>query len=113
MSKLSILARTANRILTDWDYSKLDDVFTGGGVVDFKAMMVKIVVVYFHLVIVATLPLSTPIVVYVSRVIEIRNLKSWVSIMRRDKDFFSQHYYIEIKRHIDQHKASYYLIFNW
>lgn len=113
MGRLSILISTAKRILTNWDYSNLDDVFTGDGVVDFKAMIVKIVVVCVHLVIVATLPLSTPIVVYVGRVVEIRDLKSWVSTMRNDRGFFSQHHYVEIKRHIDQHKDSYHLTLNW
>ena len=111
--KLKHVANTAKKIITCWDYSHLDSAFRGDGVIDFKALIVKLVIFAFHLLCIATLPISAPIVVYIARIVEIRHLQSWVRTMRNDRGFFNQHHYIEIKRHIDQHKEAYHLTMNW
>ncbi|CAH9012640.1 hypothetical protein VP191E371_P0054 [Vibrio phage 191E37-1] len=111
--KIKHAVNAAKKILTCWDYSHLDRVLQGGGVVNFSAMLVKVVFLLVHVTCILTLPISAPIVVYIARLIEIRHLQSWVRTMRLDKGFFSQHYYIEIKRHISEHKSAYYLTMNW
>ena len=111
--KLKQYLCAAKKILTCWDYCNLDSVFRGGYVVDFGAMTVKLVVFLFHILCVFTLPISTVVVLYISRSVEIRNLKAWVRTMRKDRGFFNDHHYIEIKKHIEECKDSYSLTLNW
>jgi len=111
--KKQIITSTARRILTDWSLSHLDDIVKGGGVIDFSAMLVKLCCLVIHIFIIATLPASVFVVIYLSRVAEIEHLKSWVETIRKDRGFFFEHHYIEIKRHMLEHKEVYHLTLNW
>lgn len=111
--KINIVKQTARRMLISWDYSNLGSVRKYGLTFDLSAAIVKFVVFVFHVLCIATLPFSVFAVIYIGRMSEISNLKSWVKTMRRDKGFFHQHHYIEIKHHIKEHKDSYHLFLNW
>ena len=108
-----IILSTAKKIITSWDFSNLDDVSRGGMTIDFKAAIVKLVVFTVQVLFAVTVPVSVFVAIAIGRRVEIARLKSWAKLMRTDSEFFNQHYYIEIKRHINEHKESYYITLNW
>ncbi|UYE90929.1 hypothetical protein [Vibrio phage vB_VaS_L1] len=108
-----IVKDTLRRMITKWDYSSFGSVVKGSGIVDFKVLFTKACVLFFHIASILTAPVSVFIIIKIGRWAEVSNLKSWVKTMRRDRGFFHQHHYIEIKRHIKEHEKSYYLTLNW
>ena len=111
--RIKIVKQAAWKMLTNWDYSKLDSVRKYDLTFDIKALIVKMVVFSVHVLCVVTLPLSVFAVIKVGRMAEISSLKSWVKTMRRDRRFFREHHYIEIKQYIKEHEKAYHLTLHW
>ena len=97
-------------LLTDVDYNNNNNTSESYGIKKYTSLFTKFMIRIFAI---CTLPISLFIWVHYGRYYEIKSLQLWVNHIRKDKEFFYDHYYIEIKHHIRMYEESYEILLTW